>query len=98
MISMLDCKQSELGTGRGNYAIFLLVSPFASLMIAKFSFVHILLNILSVYPSTWTSYINVTILQSYRGIGHAHVTSRYQAVFLLPSGLGTRLVYVGRAW
>ena len=46
VISMLDCEQSELGTGWGNYVIFLLVSPFVSLMIAKFSFVRILLNYL----------------------------------------------------
>ena len=33
---MPDHKQSELGMGCGNYAVALLVSPLASLMIAKF--------------------------------------------------------------
>ena len=60
---MLDRKQSELGTGRGNYAVILLVSPLGSLTIAKFngvsvhcsvvalffSFVHILLRITCPY-------------------------------------------------
>ena len=36
VICMLDCKQSELGTGRGSYAVILLVSPLVSLTIAKF--------------------------------------------------------------
>ena len=34
---MLDRKQAELGTGRGNYAVILLVSPLGSLTIAKFN-------------------------------------------------------------
>ena len=36
VICVLDCKQSELGTGRGNYTVILLVSPLVSLTIAKF--------------------------------------------------------------
>ena len=32
---MLDRKQSEFGTGRGSYAVILLVSPLGSLTIAK---------------------------------------------------------------
>ena len=72
---MLDNKQSELGTGRGSYAIIFLVLPLGSLMIAKFNgmsvhsfvvalfsalYVHyILSNTLSV---NWTIYVNITIL------------------------------------
>jgi len=33
---MLDCKQSELGTGQSSYVIVLVVSPLVSLMISKF--------------------------------------------------------------
>ena len=35
VICVLDHKQSELGTGRGSYAIILLVLPLGSLVIAK---------------------------------------------------------------
>ena len=57
-----------------------------------FSFVHILLsNILSVYYCTRTSYVNVTILQKYSRNGCTCASSQYQAIFLLPRGLGTRL-------
>ena len=101
---MLDRKQSELGAGWGSYAVILLVSSLGSLTIAKFnglnvhccssffSLVRILLsNILSVYYCTWTIYVNVTILRKHSGNGRACASSRYQAVFLLPHGLGTRL-------
>ena len=37
VICVLDRKQSELGTGRGSYAVILLVSPLGSLTIAKFN-------------------------------------------------------------
>ena len=33
---MVDCKQSELGTDGGSYAVILLVSPLGSLTIAIF--------------------------------------------------------------
>ena len=80
-----DHKQSELGIGLGGYAIVLLVLPLVSFTIAKFigvseccfvislyfSFVRILLsNILSIYCSMWTSYVNITILQKYSRNGH----------------------------
>ena len=105
---MLDRKQSKLGTGWGSYTVIMLVSPLGSLTIAKFNDVsvhcfvvalfsalyvyYILLYILSVYYCTWTIYVNVTILRKYSGNTHACTTSRYQAVFLLPRGLGTRLI------
>ena len=102
---MLDRKQSELGAGWGSYAVIFLVSSLGSLTITKFngltvhccssffSFVRILpSNILSVYYCTWTIYVNVTILRKYSGNGRACASSRYQAVFLLPHGLGTRLL------
>ena len=38
---MLDHKQSELGTGRGSYAVILLVLPLGSLTIAKFNGVSV---------------------------------------------------------
>ena len=64
-----------------------------------FSFVRILLsNILSVYYCTWTIFVNVTILRKYSGNGRACASSRYQAVFLLPHGLGTRLLRCGTAF
>ena len=103
---MLDRKQSELGAGWGSYAVILLVSSLGSLTIAKFNglnvhcfvvahfsdFVRILLSdILSIYYCMWTIYVNVTILRKYSGNGHACASSRYQAVFLLPHSLGTRL-------
>ena len=37
VICMFECKQSELGTGWDSYAVILLVSPLASLTIAKFN-------------------------------------------------------------
>ena len=95
-------KQSELGTGRGSY-ILVIVSPLVSVMIAKltslsehcfvialyFSCIRILLlNIFSVYYSTWTSYVNVTILQKYSGNVHKQLIPGC----FLPCGLGTRLV------
>ena len=59
---------------------------------AMYVHVRILLsNILSVYSSTWKSNVNLTILRNYSGTGRACASSQYQAVFLLPSGLGTRL-------
>ena len=39
-----------------------------------------------------TVYVNVTILRKYSGNVRACASSRYQAVSLLPRGLGTRLV------
>ena len=70
---MLDriTKQSELGKGRGSYAVILLVLPLGSLKIAKFNVVSVhcfvvalfsALYVLSVYYCTWTIYINITIL------------------------------------
>ena len=60
---------------------------------SSFSFVCILLlKILSVYYSMWTSYMS--IVQIYNG-KRLHMCSQwfqYQAVFLLPCGLGTTLV------
>ena len=41
VICMLECKQSELGTGRGSYTIILLVSPLGSLTVAKFNDVSV---------------------------------------------------------
>ena len=38
-----------------------------------------------------TVYVNVTILRKYSGNVRACASSRYQAVSLLPRGLGTRL-------
>ena len=103
VIYVLCHKQSELGTGRGSYALAILVSPLVSVMIAKltnlsdhcfvialyFSCMRILLlNMFSVYYSTWTSYVNVTILRKYSGNGHKQLIPGC----FLPCGLGTRLV------
>ena len=99
VICVLHCKQSELGTGQGSYALVVLVSPLVSVMIAKltslsehcfvivlyFSCIRILLlNILSVYYSTWTSYVNVI------GNGHKQLIPGC----FVPCGLGTRLVVI----
>ena len=51
----------------------------------------LLSNILSVYYCMWTIYVNITILRKYSGNGRACASSRYQAVFFLPHGLGTGL-------
>ena len=97
VLSLFTCLtvQSELCTGRDSYAVILLVSPLGSLTFccsSFFSCVCILLSkILPVYCCTWTIYINVTILRKYSRNWHACTSSRYQAVFLLPRGLGTRL-------
>ena len=39
----------------------------------------------------WAGNVNLTILRKYSGTGCARASSRYQAAFLLPRGLGTRL-------
>ena len=86
---MLDSVESKLGIGLGSYVVVLVVLSVVSLINAKltgmsehcfvialqFSFMHILLlNILSVYYSTLASYVNITILRKYSGIGvHAQV-------------------------
>ena len=44
-----------------------------------------------VYYCTWTIYINITILQNYSGNSRACTGGQYQAIFLLPRGLSTRL-------
>ena len=107
VICMLGHKQSELGTGRQQllrYLVSLAIGvtydcQFLQLECALFccssffSFVHILLsNILSVLYCTWTIYVNITILWKYSGNGHTCASSQYQAVSLLPCGLGTRLI------
>ena len=103
---MLNCKQSEILTGRGSYAVILLVSPLESLTIAKFNSVSVhcfvvrsffllctytTFEYLAVYYFTWTAYVNVTILWKYSGNVRTCASSRYQAVSLLTHGLGTRL-------
>ena len=105
---MLDRKQSDLCTGRGSYAVILLVSPLGSLTIAKFNgmsvhcfVVHVALfsvyyfQILFLDYCTWTIYVSVTILRKYSGDGCACASSRYQAIFLLPRGLGMKLGLIG---
>ena len=101
---MLDCKQSELGTGRGSYAVALLVSPLVSLTIAKFvslserCFVVALFSALYVYYFQMSGlYIGqaMSTLQFYGNI--AEMAMHAQAVdtrpFLsFPRGLGTRLL------
>ena len=58
---------------------------------SSFSFVGILLlKILSVYYSMWTSHMN--IVQKYNENGRTCAGSQYQSIFLLPCGLGTTLV------
>ena len=48
----------------------LFVSEHCVVIALYFSFVHRLLsNILSVHYSTWTSYVNMTLLQKYSGNG-----------------------------
>ena len=81
VICTLDCKQSDLGTGRGSYTVVLVVSPLVSLMIANFIGLSecllwqlffrlrtvriLLLNILSGYYSMWSSYVHITISRKY---------------------------------
>lgn len=93
-------------TGQGSYAVILLVPLLGSLTIAKFNSMSVhcfvvalfqlctyilLSNILSIYYCTWTVYVKVTILRKYNRNIRTYVSSRYQAVFFLPHGLGTRL-------
>ena len=100
------CLTIELGTGRGQlcrYLVSLAVGVTYDCQFLRlectlfccssfFSFVCILLsNILSVYFCTWTIYVNITILRKYSENGRASASNRYQAVSLLPRGLGTRL-------
>ena len=93
--------------GGGCYIVILLVSPLGPLTIAKFNglsvhcfvvanfsalYVYYFWIFLSVYYCTWTIYVNVTILRKYNENGRTCASSRYQAVSLLPCGLGMRLV------
>ena len=93
-------------TGQGSYAVILLVLLLGSLKIAKFSGVSAHSNFSSFFQlCTYTTfeylvrilfhvtvYVNVTILRKYSGNVRACTSSRYQAVSLLPRGLGTRLM------
>ena len=89
VICVVDPKQSRLGTGRVashclvSLALGITIDKFVSLsehgFVAAlfFSFVCILFsNILSVYYSMWTSYVNVTILQEYSRNGQACASSQ----------------------
>ena len=106
VICVLNRKQSEILTGQGNYAVILLVLLLGSLKIAKFRGVSVHCNFSNFFQlCTYTTfeylvrilfhvtvYVNVTILRKYSGNVRACASSRYQAVSLLPRGLGTRLL------
>ena len=92
----------------GSYAVILLVSPLVSFTIAKFNGLSVHCSVVAhfsalyvyyfriscpcIYYCTWTIYVNVTILLKYSGNGRACASSWYQAVSLLPRGLGMRLM------
>ena len=90
VICVLDCKQSELGTGWDSYTVILLVSPLGSLTIAKFNGVSVCCSVVALFSALyvyyfriscpyiicmWTIYINITILRKYSGNGHACASS-----------------------
>ena len=105
---MLNRKQSEILTGQGSYAVILLVLLLGSLKIAKFSGVSVHFNFSSFLQlCTYTTfeylvrilfhvivYVNVTILRKYSGNVRGCASSRYQAVSLLPRGLGYEATFL----
>ena len=59
---MLDCKQSELGTGRGRYAIILLVPLLGSLTIAKFYGVSVYCFVAAHFSALYVYYLRYLVL------------------------------------
>ena len=57
---MLDRKQSELGTGRGSYAVILLVSPLGSLTIAKFKGVSVHCFVVALFSALYVYYFRIS--------------------------------------
>ena len=102
VICVLNHKLSEILTGRGSYTVILLVAPLGSLTIAKFNGVSVHCFVVALFQlCTYTTFeyllLHVDCLSKrynfteYSGNVHACASSRYQAVPLLPRGLGTRL-------
>ena len=88
--------------GGGSYTVMLLVSPLGSLTIANFyglSVHYFVVAYFQLCMYTTFEYLvrillhmdNLRKCYNYSGNGRACTSSRYQAISLLPSGLGTRL-------
>ena len=59
---MLDCKQSELGTGWGSYAIILLVPLLGSFTIAKFNGVSVYCFVVAHFSALYVYYLRYPVL------------------------------------
>ena len=79
---MLDCKQSELGTGRGSYAIILLVLPLGSLTIAKFKGVSVHCFVVALFQlcTYTTNILSIYIFYILNFFEHNRITSGNKTV------------------
>ena len=57
---MLDRKQSKLGTGRGSYAVILLVSPLGSLTIVKFNGLSLHCFVVALFSALYVQYFRIS--------------------------------------
>ena len=60
VICVLDSKQNELGTGRGSYAVILLVSLLGSPMIAKFNGMGVHCFAVALFSALYVYYFRIS--------------------------------------